>query len=36
MSFQFRSLAVALAVGTAALATPALAQDKSIVVWSTT
>ncbi|MFZ5732673.1 MAG: extracellular solute-binding protein [Pseudomonadota bacterium] len=36
MSFQFRSLAVALAVGTAALATPALAQDKSIVVASTT
>lgn len=35
MSFQFRSIAAVLALG-AALATPALAQDKSIVVASTT
>ena len=38
MSFQFRSItaALALALGAVALATPALAQDKSIVVASTT
>jgi len=36
MSFRFRTFAAALALGAVALATPALAQDKSIVVASTT
>lgn len=36
MSFQFRSITAALALGAVALASPALAQDKSIVVASTT
>lgn len=36
MSFHFRALAAALFLGAAVIASPALAQDKSIVVASTT